>query len=390
MQHPNHTGPRTSLALRHLLVLATGLNLTIAGIALIWADSAIGGALAVLSAALCALAARQHRRQHEQVLAALCAWEEGDASSRLSAKGLAEHTALALALNRYVRHVAQQRERTRHSSDELDHAAGELRKRAGELAEVAAAQHVSATATASAVEELSASVSDIADQSATLREKATTTQDAAHTGNAHVDTVHHGLVQLVQSAEQIAQTLEMLSGKSQSIGKITEVISRVSEQTNLLALNASIEAARAGAHGRGFAVVADEVRGLSHGVAESAADIATTLEDIRQAIAKSNTQTHDLHEQANHCVAEAKRATEALDAIDRHSADTLAGAEQISTATEQQSVASQDIARHVAEIADHAETQSDMAKDTAQVAQHLASLAYSVKDQPVDRIQTAG
>ncbi|MBB6176823.1 methyl-accepting chemotaxis protein [Anoxybacillus tengchongensis] len=75
--------------------------------------------------------------------------------------------------------------------------------------------------------------------------------------------------------------VESLESHSETIGKITNVITAIAEQTNLLALNAAIEAARAGEHGKGFTVVADEVRKLSEQSKDAAKEIEMMLEKIK-------------------------------------------------------------------------------------------------------------
>jgi hypothetical protein len=52
-------------------------------------------------------------------------------------------------------------------------------------------------------------------------------------------------------AEKVTRIVTNLEKTAMDIGKVTDVIAKISDQTNLLALNATIEAARAGEAGKG-------------------------------------------------------------------------------------------------------------------------------------------
>lgn len=85
----------------------------------------------------------------------------------------------------------------------------------------------------------------------------------------------------VQETETTNKTVEGLAEAAQKIGAVVELINDIAGQTNLLALNATIEAARAGEAGKGFAVVAQEVKGLADQTAKATKEIADQIQDIQ-------------------------------------------------------------------------------------------------------------
>ncbi|MFC0215514.1 methyl-accepting chemotaxis protein [Paenibacillus chartarius] len=82
--------------------------------------------------------------------------------------------------------------------------------------------------------------------------------------------------------EAITLSMDRLNEQSETIAAMLAEITDMANQTNLLALNAAIEASRAGEHGRGFAVVSSEVRKLAENSRQSAENISTIIQDIRQ------------------------------------------------------------------------------------------------------------
>jgi len=126
-----------------------------------------------------------------------------------------------------------------------------------------------------AVTELSASIQTVAGNAA----QAT---DVAEQSSTAVTSAVERMESIRAAVADAAEKMRELGESSKRIGNIVEVIRQISEQTSMLALNASIEAAHAGEQGRGFAVVADEVSSLARRVGQSAKDIETLIQTVKE------------------------------------------------------------------------------------------------------------
>src|SRR5437868_11044630 len=137
-------------------------------------------------------------------------------------------------------------------------------------------------------------------------------------------------VAAVRQAEQTDDRIAKLSKAAQQIGDVVKLITAIAEQTNLLALNATIEAARAGDAGRGFAVVASEVKSLASQTAKATDEISSHILGMQQATQES--------------VVAIKEIGETIGRVSQ-----IAG--RIAASVEQQSSATQEIARNVQSVA---------------------------------------
>ena len=109
---------------------------------------------------------------------------------------------------------------------------------------------------------------------------------------------------------------------------MVRLIADIASQTNLLALNATIEAARAGEAGKGFAVVAAEVKALATQTAHATSEITQQIDSLRAATMAA--------------VAQVEAVGQTLDTVAEVSVSVAA-------AIEQQTAATHEIARNVAE-----------------------------------------
>ncbi|MGE5417171.1 MAG: methyl-accepting chemotaxis protein [Acidobacteriota bacterium] len=120
-----------------------------------------------------------------------------------------------------------------------------------------------------------------------LQEAISAIEKAGAMAQEGIDAVEGQKEQLLSSRQvldDMGGAIAELSGKSEQIGSIMEIIGDIAGQINLLALNAAIEAARAGDFGVRFTVVADEVRKLAEQSSQAAAKIGDLVNSIRYSI----------------------------------------------------------------------------------------------------------
>ena len=158
------------------------------------------------------------------------------------------------------------------------------------------------------------------------------------------------IAEVDETARNLRAEMGDLAGKAEGIGRIAGVISDIADQTNLLALNAAIEAARAGDAGRGFAVVADEVRKLAEKTMTATREVEEFVRAIRESSGRSVRATEETTAIVGRATQLASGAGEALAAIHHIATDTADRVRAIATASEQQSAASEQIARSTTEI----------------------------------------
>jgi methyl-accepting chemotaxis protein len=130
------------------------------------------------------------------------------------------------------------------------------------------------------------------------------------------------------TADQTEQATREITTLSQEIGKISSIldlIQTIAKKTNLLALNATIEAARAGEYGKGFAVVAGEVKHLASQTTDSTKEIESRINEIRETCSQ---------------------VVETIDTVSTSMADVRSVSITMAAAIEQQSAATQEIAKN--------------------------------------------
>ena len=194
-------------------------------------------------------------------------------------------------------------------------------------------------------------------------------------------TIHAAAMKMTQLAETVSHSscaIDELREHSTKISSIVHVIKDVAGQTNLLALNAAIEAARAGEQGRGFAVVADEVRKLAERTTAATAEIISMIEMIQNSTASASASMGEATERANEGVELAQQAGSVVHQINDGSDHAIRLANDIASALDEQTAASNVIAAQVEAVARKSDESSAAAAETASAAKHLEQLAGSM------------
>lgn len=211
----------------------------------------------------------------------------------------------------------------------------------GQIIEAVAAAAVELQATADAMSRLASSASEQTITVASATEQASgnvhSVASATEELNTSIEEINRQVVHSSDVARnavgQVKQTrndMQELVNASENIASVLEMISAIADQTNMLALNATIEAARAGDAGRGFAVVANEVKTLSEQTTKATEEIAKYVENLQ-----SRTGS----------------AVDQIDAIGKTVGEMDAIIATISSAIEEQTAATREIAFNVEQAA---------------------------------------
>jgi len=241
-----------------------------------------------------------------------------------------------------VQSVSNSAEELQGSASTMSSIAEETARQATVVASATTEASGNVQTVATATEELSSSISEITRQ---VSESAAIAQEAV----SEVERTNIGVAGLTDAA-----------GK---IGSVAQLIQDIASQTNLLALNATIEAARAGEAGKGFAVVASEVKNL-------ATQTARATEEITGQIAT-------IQEETNNTVT-------AIRAIGSTVIRLNEIASGIAAAVEEQSAATQEIARNVQQAAIGTEEVSRNITGVNDAAAEAGSAATQVLDAAKD------
>ncbi len=213
-------------------------------------------------------------------------------------------------------------------------AARSLSQNAAETSEHAKDVANSAGMTAQGVQAVAAAAEELSHTTLEISRQIVISTDQAASAASEVNDANDTVAALTEAARQI--------------GAVVDVIREIADQTNLLALNATIEAARAGDAGRGFAVVASEVKALAQETAKATGSIGQEVQEIQGRVGSAVTVIKSIGQRV----------------IGIH--EIVTG---IAAATEEQSVATNEITANV----------NAMAEATSQISDRLELLCMSAE-----------
>jgi len=205
---------------------------------------------------------------------------------------------------------------------------------------------------ATAVTEMSSTISEVSQNTLLTSQKVQIAHNDCESATQAMSDTMTQVGKLAIDVAESATSASMLSEEAKKISTIMLEIRGIADQTNLLALNAAIEAARAGEHGRGFSVVADEVRALSTRSHNATEQIQTSINEIQQMLEQWSITMQQGKESAELCVNESKRTQSMMQNVYGAITDISDLAIQISTASEEQNMVSQEISRNIVNISD--------------------------------------
>jgi twitching motility protein PilJ len=208
---------------------------------------------------------------------------------------------------------------------------------------------------------------------------ARTSLSAAETGSTAVQNSISGMNDIRTQIQETAKRIKRLGESSQEIGEIVELITDITEQTNVLALNAAIQAASAGEAGRGFSVVAEEVQRLAERSQEATKQIGAIVKTIQadtsDAVAAMERSTAGVVEGAKLSDA----AGQALSEIDRVTKNLAGIINTISSATQTQAAATNQVAKNMQEILEITRQTTRGTQKTAASVNDLTRVASDLK-----------
>ncbi len=337
-------------------------------------------------------------RRMEALVAATRVISGGDLTKRVAVVSRDELGQLAYAFNQMVVSLREVVGETKGATDMVSQstdalsatvkvtnkATEEIALRVDQIAKGAERQAVLVADGSDVVHELAHSTNQIAARAHSAAQAAVEAGNTAESGGKSSQEAMRKLEDVFSLLEGLAAEVKGFGAKTQQIGIIVDLITRIAHQTHLLALNATIEAARAGEHGRGFAVVADEVRKLAGDAGSSAEQIAKLAHEVRDESGHVVTSMELAGKEIGSGRQALRFTEEALQEIVRTVVQQTKRVQEISHLAEQQTVGAETLVKTIDEIAmvarDHALSTQQASMGTQQQITSMEQMALSAQE----------
>jgi len=260
--------------------------------------------------------------------------------------------------------LSSQSEELSASSREFEHTIEEMRSKAESIIE--------------SIKQMSIAINDVAKNSSSSKKEADETEKAVQSGTLAVQDVNNEMKHIVDTVDETSKTIQELGSSSEKIGEIISVINDIADQTNLLALNAAIEAARAGEQGRGFAVVADEVRKLAERTTKATKEIESIVVNIQNQTHKAVKSMEKGKVDVNNGSIKVSKASESIQSINVLTNKLKEMITGIATASEEQSMVSEEISKSSEAILVAQDNATSGSKQVLASSEELANLAVNL------------
>lgn len=280
-----------------------------------------------------------------------------------------------------------------HSSEDLGTTSAHMSSISYELSQTASTQASTLEQISSSLEEVSAMVGKNTDNSKRSANESSAASAKAQHGQEVVGKLLESIEAINKSNYEIMNQVDASNDKFNDIIKVikeietkTRVINDIVFQTKLLSFNASVEAARAGEHGSGFSVVAEEVGKLAAMSGKASTEISHLL---TMSIGHVESIVVETKNNVGRCIDDGKNKVEAgmrvahdckkvlVDITESIQTASLV-AEEISGASEEQTIGVNEILKAVSQLDHMTHKNAQTSIQAAQSAKQLEGYADSV------------